>query len=245
MYEAGTPVATTTSGGWGFAQALSDALHNFVNSINSLVAWFGGALPGLALLALVGWLGYRIVRASLPQAGRRPGSQGLLTRADEISCRDPGLRPGSRRLLSAHASILVSYRRSGDDVGLDCDTALHDHPGRVAGRGPAARAGRRRRCRPRPPGLRGLCGIALAVADAAYPDAVAWLEAEQIPFFATRARRWPRPWPSVCGVGRVLAAAIPGVYTPSSASGDDAARLQLHIAPLLRQRGRGRTVRRR
>ena len=74
MYEAGTPVAATTSGGWGFAQALSDALHNFVNSINSLVAWFGGALPGLALLALVIWLGYRIVRASLRRRGGDPGT---------------------------------------------------------------------------------------------------------------------------------------------------------------------------
>ena len=36
---------------------------------------------------------------------------------------------------------------------------------------------------PRPPGLRGLCGIALAVAEASFPDAVAWLEAERIPFF--------------------------------------------------------------
>lgn len=65
MYEAGTPVATTTGGGWGFVQALSDGLHNFVSSINSLVAWLGGALPGLALLALLVWGGYRIVRGSL------------------------------------------------------------------------------------------------------------------------------------------------------------------------------------
>ena len=61
MFEAGVPVATTTGGNWGFVQALSDALHNFVNSINSLIAWLGGALPGLALLALAAWGGYRVV----------------------------------------------------------------------------------------------------------------------------------------------------------------------------------------
>ena len=61
MFEAGVPVATTTGGNWGFVQALSNALHNFVNSINSLIAWLGGALPGLALLALAAWGGYRVV----------------------------------------------------------------------------------------------------------------------------------------------------------------------------------------
>ena len=75
MYEAGTVVATTTSGNWGFAQALSDALHNFVNSINSLIAWLGGALPGLALLALVSWAGYRVVRSTLRKRGGDSGAK--------------------------------------------------------------------------------------------------------------------------------------------------------------------------
>jgi hypothetical protein len=35
---------------------------------------------------------------------------------------------------------------------------------------------------PKPPGLRNICGIALAVAEGAACDAVAWLEADDIPF---------------------------------------------------------------
>ena len=46
LYEAGTPVAATTSGGWGFAQALSDALHDFVDSINYSRRLVGGACRG-------------------------------------------------------------------------------------------------------------------------------------------------------------------------------------------------------
>ena len=75
MYEAGTPAATTTSGSWGFAQALNDALHNFVGSIN-----FSGRLvrrraAGAGAAGLGDWLGYRIVRASLRKRGGDPGTR--------------------------------------------------------------------------------------------------------------------------------------------------------------------------
>ena len=61
---------TATAGGWGFVQALKDALHGFVDTINQLIVFLGGAVPVLAILALLAYVAYRIVRASTRKRDR-------------------------------------------------------------------------------------------------------------------------------------------------------------------------------
>lgn len=68
IYEVGTEVAT--SGSWGFVAAIKDALHAFVGSINAMMVFLGGALPVLAVLAILAWIAYRLIR---PLARRRFG----------------------------------------------------------------------------------------------------------------------------------------------------------------------------
>ena len=60
LYETGTQVSA--SGSWGFVDALKDALHAFVDSINAIIVFFGGALPILVLLAILAWIAYKVIR---------------------------------------------------------------------------------------------------------------------------------------------------------------------------------------
>ena len=71
LYEVGTEV--TALGSWGFVDAVKDGLHAFVDSINAIVVFLGGALPILALLAILAWIGYRVIR---PLAARVVGGRG-------------------------------------------------------------------------------------------------------------------------------------------------------------------------
>lgn len=59
IYEVGTDVS---NGGWGFVDAVKKAVHAFVDSVAAIMVFFGGALPILALLALLAWIGYKVIR---------------------------------------------------------------------------------------------------------------------------------------------------------------------------------------
>jgi hypothetical protein len=71
LYETGAEVSA--AGNWGFVDALKDALHAFVDSINSIIVFLGGALPILVLLAILAWIGYKVIR---PVAARLAGGRG-------------------------------------------------------------------------------------------------------------------------------------------------------------------------
>lgn len=66
LTEAGAPVQTT-SDSWGFATALNDAAHNFVATINYLVAGLGAIGPFLVLVGL----GYAVWRRRRTPVARR------------------------------------------------------------------------------------------------------------------------------------------------------------------------------
>lgn len=65
LTESGAP-AQTTSDGWGFATALNDAAHNFVATINYVVAGLGAVGPFL-VLALLGYIVWRRRKPPLPR----------------------------------------------------------------------------------------------------------------------------------------------------------------------------------
>jgi hypothetical protein len=65
LYEVGTEVVAASQ--WGFVDALKDALHAFVDSINSMIIFVGGAIPVALILAMFGWVGYRWVRSRTPR----------------------------------------------------------------------------------------------------------------------------------------------------------------------------------
>ncbi len=69
LYEPGAE--TKTDSGWGFVTALKDALHAFVGSVNDIVVSLGGALPVLALLALLAWIAYRIAYPIIRRSRQR------------------------------------------------------------------------------------------------------------------------------------------------------------------------------
>ena len=69
LYEPGAE--TQTNGDWGFITALKDALHAFVGTINDIIVSLGGALPVLALLALLAWIAYRIARPIIRRSRKR------------------------------------------------------------------------------------------------------------------------------------------------------------------------------
>jgi len=69
LYEPGSE--TQTTGDWGFIGALKDAVHAFVQTINDLIVGLGGALPVLALLALLAWIAYRIARPIVRRSRQR------------------------------------------------------------------------------------------------------------------------------------------------------------------------------
>ena len=63
IHEAGavvTPVAST----WGMTQALKDGLHNLVNAANGIVRGLGVLVPILIVLAIVGYVAYRLWRGA-------------------------------------------------------------------------------------------------------------------------------------------------------------------------------------
>lgn len=73
LYEPGAEAQTT--GGWGFIAALKDSLHAFVRTVNDVIVGLGGALPVLALLALLAWIAYRIARPIVRRSRERRDSQ--------------------------------------------------------------------------------------------------------------------------------------------------------------------------
>jgi Domain of unknown function (DUF4349) len=73
LYEPGAEAQTT--GGWGFMAALKDSLHAFVRTVNDVIVGLGGALPVLALLALLAWIAYRIVSPILRRSRQRRGAE--------------------------------------------------------------------------------------------------------------------------------------------------------------------------
>ena len=69
LYETGMVVATT--GGWGFIEALREAARALVGTVNVLIVFLGGALPVLVLLALIAWVVYVVVRATMRRRQQR------------------------------------------------------------------------------------------------------------------------------------------------------------------------------
>ena len=67
IVEAGAPVSSPSSDNWGFVTALSEAAHNFVTTINYVVAAIGAVGPLLVLL-LIGYAFWRTRRRSAPVA---------------------------------------------------------------------------------------------------------------------------------------------------------------------------------
>jgi len=63
IYETGVEV--TPAGEWGTTSAFKDALHNLVNAANAIVRGLGVLIPVLVVLAIIGYVVYRIVRASM------------------------------------------------------------------------------------------------------------------------------------------------------------------------------------
>jgi len=62
IYEPGT-ITSPEDEGWGFVEALREALRGLVSTINELVVFLGEALPVLVILAVIAYVVYRIVRA--------------------------------------------------------------------------------------------------------------------------------------------------------------------------------------
>jgi hypothetical protein len=84
LFEPGTAVKQTGVG-WGFVQALKDALHGFVNSMNELIVFMGGALPVLVILAILAYIGYRIVRSTQRRHERERAQATLAWQAQQHS----------------------------------------------------------------------------------------------------------------------------------------------------------------
>lgn len=66
LTEAGAPLQTQPSDSWGFATAVNQAAHNFVTTINYVVA-AAGALGPVIVVALLGWLVWRRRRTPMPR----------------------------------------------------------------------------------------------------------------------------------------------------------------------------------
>ncbi len=72
IYETGTDVGDPS--GWGFIDALKEALHAFVDSVNEILVALGGSIPVLAILAFLGWIVYKVVRLIMRRFPRTQGA---------------------------------------------------------------------------------------------------------------------------------------------------------------------------
>ena len=71
IYEAGQEVKPASTSQWGVTKALKDALHNLVNAGNAIVRGLGVLIPILIVLAIIGYIVYRIVRGSTRRGRER------------------------------------------------------------------------------------------------------------------------------------------------------------------------------
>lgn len=67
LFEAGAPAVVPATAGWGFLQALEDALRGFVSTFNTMIVGIGSLLPVLIILAVGAWIVYRLTRPRRPQ----------------------------------------------------------------------------------------------------------------------------------------------------------------------------------
>ena len=73
IHETGVKVATTED--WGVVQALKDALKNFVRAVNAIIRGLGVLIPVLIVLAIIGYIVYRIWRALARRSRERRSAQ--------------------------------------------------------------------------------------------------------------------------------------------------------------------------
>jgi hypothetical protein len=66
LTEAGAPLQTQAQDSWGFVTAVNQAAHNFVTTINYVIA-AAGALGPVIVVALLGWLVWRRRRTPMPR----------------------------------------------------------------------------------------------------------------------------------------------------------------------------------
>ncbi len=71
IYEAGAEVKPVAITQWGVTKALKDGLHNLVNAGNAIVRGLGVVIPILIVLAIIGYIVYRIIRASTRRGRER------------------------------------------------------------------------------------------------------------------------------------------------------------------------------
>ncbi len=71
IYETGVEVKPVAITQWGVTKALKDGLHNLVNAGNAIVRGLGVVIPILIVLAIIGYIVYRIIRASTRRGRER------------------------------------------------------------------------------------------------------------------------------------------------------------------------------
>ncbi|HZK49410.1 MAG TPA: DUF4349 domain-containing protein [Thermoleophilia bacterium] len=96
LYEAGSEFKP--AGSWGFVDSLKDALHAFVDSVNEIIVFMGGALPVLVLLVLLAWLGYRLIRLL---TARTSGGRGHQRHHDDAGPAQPAAAPAAASAVAA------------------------------------------------------------------------------------------------------------------------------------------------
>lgn len=74
LYEPGSPVGPQSD--WGFMRAWRDAAQAFVSTVNTLIVGLGGALPVLAVFALVFWGLYRVAKPAVKRAQDQSSDRG-------------------------------------------------------------------------------------------------------------------------------------------------------------------------
>jgi len=104
IYEAGA--AVTPPGEWGVSKAFKDALHNLVDAVNAIVRGLGILIPVLVVLAIIGYIVYRIWRSAArrqrarEQARYQPYPQGWRGPTDA-----GGAQPGAGAPGAAQQSV--------------------------------------------------------------------------------------------------------------------------------------------
>lgn len=73
IHETGVKAATTED--WGVVQAFKDALKNFVRAVNAIIRGLGVLIPVLIVLAIIGYIVYRIWRALARRSRERRSAQ--------------------------------------------------------------------------------------------------------------------------------------------------------------------------